>query len=755
MDELPEASTDSLMPGAPAPDALQEQLALATLERNLFGRRTPAPVLDRYVLLERIGAGGLGVVFRAYDPDLDRQVALKLLRLRDADARPEASDLLDEARLMAQVSHPNVVTIYDVGTYGRSDLGVAIEREDALGIPIPGVFLVMELMEHGSLRDRLRERPSVAELMPMLIAAGRGLSAAHEQGIVHRDFKPSNVLLGADGRVHVGDFGLALSSDAQAEHDLAGTPAYMAPEQLDGGAADARSDQYAFALTCYVALYGSHPFENGASRDQTLPAPDRHGRHAVPRRVHAVLQRGLLVDPAARYPEMSVLVDALEAASTDRTRQITLVAATGILVAGGLALWRPAESPDACAQADAAIDPTWDDDAREGVRSAFARSDAPFAASSRASVEHALDDYAARWRAASRESCADTHVRHVQSETLLDQRGACLERLRLEFEEVVRLLQDPDPALQASAMQVVHGLGWIDACADPMRLTSTHLPDDPATRTAMVERWGRLGRARMLELSGRYTDAEALASSALDEAQAISDPSLVAAAHVRLGSIAARRGRYEQARTQLLSGIQGAEAIRDDALAVDGWIRLLWVCGVELQDGQGDIWADFARAALQRLGNDPMRHAQFEHNLGGVAYRDRRLGDALSHYQRALDTQQQLLSANDPRIARTLNHIANVLLEMDQPEPALRHAQRSLTIREQVLGDEHPLVAASLNNIASAHLDRGALRSAEDAITRALDITRGRDLPEEVITRTLQRRLLARQSKEVTEGADE
>ncbi len=731
MKESTDRSARALMGSVSAADPMREELALAALQRELFDHKAPAPVLDRYVLLDKIGEGGLGVVFKAYDPDLDRQVALKLLRLREDAGPPQSSMLLQEARLMAQLSHPNVVRVYDVGVYSRRDLGLAARR-DALGIPTPGVFLVMELMTGGSLRELIRRRASYREVMPRLLECARGICAAHDKGIVHRDFKPANVLLGEDGQARVADFGLATSLDAASGDGRAGTPAFMAPEQLRGGPADARSDQYAFALTCWVALFGTHPFDDETPRELDATAVPRGTD--VPRRVHAVVRRALSLNPADRYPSMTAMTHALQAATVDRVRRFAMLGGgTALVAASVFAAW-PGEAADPCGSAGAAIEQTWNDDARAQLRERFAATGVAFAASTERSVERVLDGYARQWKEASVAACRDTHVRHVQSEDVLDRRTACLERLRLELGEVVALMHDADEAILANAVPMAHGLGWIEPCSDPRRTPhGSMLPHDEVARTAVTDVWGQLARARGLEESGRYVEATALARSARDEAIRIEDAGLHAAAQLRLGSITARRGNYAEARAVLLRGIQLAEAARDDRLVADGWIRLVWVAGVELGDDEAQTWAGFAAATLDRLGPDPMRRAELDHNLGGVAYRDKRFEDALTHYERALQSQHKLLDDDDPTIARTLNHIANVLLEIGEPARALTYAQRSLRRRERVLGAQHPLVAASLNNMSLAQMRTGDLTGARASVDRALQITAGTGLPEETV----------------------
>ncbi|HEY0251976.1 MAG TPA: protein kinase [Kofleriaceae bacterium] len=259
----------------------------------------------RYVLDEKLGAGAMGVVWRAHDPKLGRMVALKLLRKYD----PALMDrLVREAQSMAQVSHPNVVGVFDVGiTEGAS-------------------FIAMELVTGRSLRQWQTEKQrTIPELVTAYVAAGNGLAAAHGAGIIHRDFKPDNVLVGDDGRIRVTDFGLAAAKPTDSGNvrisDISlteagvilGTPAYMAPEQFDGGIVDPRTDQFCFCASLYEALYGERPFA-GKTYDElaenvvagTLkPAPNGS---QVSRGLRAIMVRGLSAKPAERFPSMETLL---------------------------------------------------------------------------------------------------------------------------------------------------------------------------------------------------------------------------------------------------------------------------------------------------------------------------------------------------------------------------------------------------------------------------------------------------------------
>ncbi|NPC86331.1 serine/threonine protein kinase, partial [Pyxidicoccus fallax] len=300
--------------------------------------------VGRFIPLKLLGQGGMGVVYAAYDPDLDRKVALKLLRVTGPDADLEAgrTRLLREAQAMARISHPNVIPVFEVGTWDGQ------------------VFVTMELVEGGTLRDWLKAKPrSWREVLETYLAAGRGLEAAHAAGLVHRDFKPTNVLVGRDGRVFVTDFGLARPVDAPWREDgerealppgaelasplyepltqagaVMGTPPFMSPEQFRGEVVDARSDQFSFCSALYRALYGTRPFDpdalSKAAKSARPSAEDPEGTRAlarplqvpspihepprdtkVPTWVRRAVMRGLALEPDGRFASMAELREAL------------------------------------------------------------------------------------------------------------------------------------------------------------------------------------------------------------------------------------------------------------------------------------------------------------------------------------------------------------------------------------------------------------------------------------------------------------
>jgi serine/threonine protein kinase len=294
--------------------------------------------VGRFRLLEQLGAGAAGIVYRAHDPQLDRMVAVKLLHANSRAAGAHDDRLLREAKGLARVTHPNVVGVHDVGMHADQ------------------LFVAMELVEGRTLTQWLTQRlalgsaqaPNEApsstgawrQVLSVMIAAGHGLHAIHEAGLVHRDFKPDNVLIDEHGRARIADFGLVRAADdPQLDNEsadygssplgpsmtqtgaLMGTPAFMAPEQLQRRAADARSDQFAFCVTLYEALYGQPPFvastiaeqmhATSSGAVQQVPAST-----TVPRALHDAIMQGLSPAPEQRYPDMAALLSALDAATS-------------------------------------------------------------------------------------------------------------------------------------------------------------------------------------------------------------------------------------------------------------------------------------------------------------------------------------------------------------------------------------------------------------------------------------------------------
>ena len=336
------------------------QLRARVLKRLFTNPRDAAHTMGRYRILDPLGSGAMGVVYAAYDEQLDRKVALKLLR-GASNATDGRRRMLREAKALAQLSDPHVVQVHDAGV---------LEGE---------VFVAMEYVAGPTLRQWCEhERHAPAEIVDKFIEAGRGLAAAHDKRIIHRDFKPDNVLIGVDGRARVVDFGLAAGSEGPPDLGASvsapfapvltqtgvvlGTPAYMAPEQFTGEPVDARIDQFAFAVALWEALFGQRPHAGKTMRalaDAAGKGPPAVPRAAeIPPRVGRALRRALQADPADRFADMHELLRAIEPARHRRGRTLLFIVASALglaLTVGMMAMRRPL-SPSAPQQLVASID---------------------------------------------------------------------------------------------------------------------------------------------------------------------------------------------------------------------------------------------------------------------------------------------------------------------------------------------------------------------------------------------------------------
>jgi eukaryotic-like serine/threonine-protein kinase len=443
--------------------------------------------LGRYTVLEHLGSGAMGLVYAAYDSTLDRRVAIKLLHARPGheEGSRRAKRLLREAQAMAQLTHPNVVTVHDVGTAdGR-------------------VFLAMEHVQGVTLTRWLAQPRPWREIVEVFVAAGRGLAAAHAKGLVHRDFKPDNVMIGDDGRVRVMDFGLARAGDdASAESSstdalasgahpeqpgvaaqltrtgaVLGTPAYMAPEQHTGRPVDARSDQFAYCVALHEALHGVRPFAGeslaalGMAVTRGLMVEPPPGR-AVPKHLRRAMLRGLAVAPEARFADMDELLRALE--HDPRRRRWAAVAIAGGLGAVGAAVWlaRTPETSPPFREAARHLEGVWDEARAARVAEAMRTTGSPVAEETVTRVRERLQRHADGWVAMRTESCEATRVRGEQSEALLDLRNACLDERLRRVDDLVAVLERADAAVVERAVAAVAELPSLEACADAVALRS-------------------------------------------------------------------------------------------------------------------------------------------------------------------------------------------------------------------------------------------------------------------------------------------
>jgi len=712
-------------------------------------------LLGRYSLLRKLGEGGMGVVYSAYDEELDRRVAIKLLRVQhDADANA-ASRMLREAQAMAQLSHPNVVQVYDAGTLAGQ------------------LFLAMEFVHGQTLRAWLggpegAPRPTPRpwrEVLAMYLQAGQGLAAAHAAGLIHRDFKPDNVLVGADGRARVLDFGLARHESARPDPDepdepgeapepaaadlqisrhssrrsrsvdlqltaagtTIGTPAYMSPEQHLRVATTPRSDQFSFCVALHEGLYGERPFAGdtvAALRLATLagrvrdPPPGRK----VPAWLRKVLLRGLRVAPEERYPDMHALLLALSA-DPGRARRRAL-AGLGLvalaLTSGLLVAQRRSAEAERCRDDEALLAGVWDDERAAVVAAALAATGRGYALDAWPRVQEQLDMYARIWREMHVEACEATRVRGLQSARLLDLRTACLHERRAELRAVVDVLAGADASVAERAVEVVAGLRPLARCADLEALAAGRDPLDPATATAVQAVREQLSQVRAEDAAGRFARGLELARAALVAAERSGHAPARAEALLHLGRMERGAGDYAAAERSLEAAYWLAEALGEDHTRAEAARRLLHLVGESLgRDRDAMQWGRHAEALLQRLGDPPELEAELRANLGVVHTRYGRYDDA----QRALDRAIALdASSQHPRLADHHRALGNVHYRRGRLADAAAAYELAITLGEAALGPDHPELARSITNLGQTHLQQGQPDAAARRFTRAIAI---------------------------------
>ncbi|HEY1958222.1 MAG TPA: serine/threonine-protein kinase [Polyangiaceae bacterium] len=679
---------------------------------------SPGTRLGRYVILERVGAGASGVVYAAHDPDLDRKIAIKVLHrgIAEQDGRER---LLKEARAMAKLAHPNVVAVHDVGSVGEH------------------VFVAMEFVAGGTLRSWMADVHTTDEIVRAFTDAGRGLAAAHKAGLIHRDFKPENVLVGKDGRVRVTDFGLAargrpseLAPDSEGNvapgsdaslwtKAMAGTPAYMAPEQRDGRPADARSDQYAFCVAFGEALHGSRP---SAPRDVHSP---KGSTRRVPSRVSAILARGLEPDPARRFLSMTSLLRALEAAQSRGRRWLAFFATLAVLAIGGGATARAVSArARLCADASSDLRGVWDDGTRDAASRAFAASGAPNADETWQRVSRSLDGYTASWVASRTDACQATRIRGEQSDAMLGLRMQCLDRRRGELEALAGVFAHADGEVVQHAVDAAGRLAPISDCDDTTALASTLLvPDSKETRERVERVRADLDRVVALESAGKFADALPAAREDAARARTIGYRPAEAEALFAVGRLENETGDPRAAVATLNQAVDAAEAGRDDEVAAEAWVALVALLGVDLDRGKdAEPAIRRANAAVERAGPTSPAAAMLHEALGGVDQAGGRYHDAVRELRAAIDLEKKSLGPRHLRVGRSLRELASMLRDDGDTDAALDAYAESLAIEKEALGPMHPELAATTQSLGVLLSRLGRYGEARADYERALSI---------------------------------
>ena len=685
-------------------------------------------VIDRYQILGLVGKGGMGAVYKAYDPELDRSIAIKILTAvpqeGETASRPQAR-LMREAQALAKLSHPHVVAVHDVGTYAE------------------GVYIAMEYVKGKTIREWLKQdTPNQKEIIGVLSKAGKGLVAAHTEGIVHRDFKPDNVIVGEKGQIKVLDFGVAraagkedmavsqqkasvldrslpgekyLSTPLTQAGSMVGTTVYMAPEHFSFQALDEKTDQFSFCVTLFESLYGKRPFTGNTA--QALKEKIENGRVEipgdanVPKWIEEIILKGLSVSKEDRYRSMWELLQALEhdpeiAKSQRRKKQ--LLAATFVVSAVaflGIGYVLFGQSHKLCTGADRKIDSVWSNTKKAHVKEAFVKTGISYANDSFIRVARRLEQYLQNWKTDYWEACRATRVRKEQSEEMLDLKMGCMNRHFQNAAALIRVFGKADKTVVQKSVQAVSSLSGFSNCNDVDALQAKiPPPKDDQTKTKVDAIREHLAEIEALVNTGKYRDGLDQLIEVEKRAKTIDYLPVHAQALYHLGEIYERVGEYKMAETALKSAVKAAGKSKDTLLVAKTMVLLVWVIGYQQSRHEEGLLLSEAAEAVLDLGpaNVPIR-SSLHNRLGGLYFGTGNPSQSMENFQKALKLRSGYLSREHPSIALILNNIGAVYWARGEYDKALEYYLETLAIQTKTLGPRHPVVGSLLCNIGGVY----------------------------------------------------
>ncbi|MEZ4381065.1 MAG: serine/threonine-protein kinase [Nannocystaceae bacterium] len=731
------SSAETPYSGEAAPGFASEVLPVLLRARLDSGAETH---LGRYLLLRVLGAGGMGVVFSAYDDELDRKVAIKVLGGRADDGTTGRARIRREAQALARLSHPNIVQIYEVA-----------EEEGQ-------IYLVMELIDGANLREwTALERRRWGDVVACWSDAGRGLAAAHRAGLIHRDFKPDNAIVGRDGRVRVVDFGLARSGEGRdggastasqvfgggTSHScddttltvvgtLLGTPAYMSPEQHLREPVDARADVFSFAVSLYEGLYAERPF---AGRGKELAAAILRGelREApegsdVPHWVRRAVVRGLDPDPERRWQTMEEFLAALADDPAIRRRRVAKFAGVAIAAAlvGGLARSAAEEPPpDPCADAGASIDAVWSDERKAAIAASLRATGLAHADATWSNAQAKIDRYVDGWRVASLGACEDTYVRYQQSDELLDRRLDCLREREREVAALARSLEEGGAEAVENAVTAAEALTPLARCdADVLVLDRVAPPPDDVTAAEVESIREALARIKATADAGRPREVLDAAARAVSDAEALDYPPILAAAQLRHAHLLHKLGDDDGCERAFLAAWYAALAGDDDetALAAAAYLPRVLAPRPERHD-EAAIWLATAEALSRRRGVTTRDRLLRLDGLARLAKLGGRYTEAAALLEEALALAEAEFGASSAEVSEVHEAIAHALRLLGDYPAAAVHVDLALASVRERHGDAHPKVAVVLQSQALLLTRLGDHDGAEAATREALRLT--------------------------------
>jgi hypothetical protein len=698
-------------------------------------------VVGRFVVLEFLGAGGMGEVYAAYDPNLERKVAVKFLRpefLGPGKQSVAADRMRREARLVAKLSHPNVVTVYEIDVFDGH------------------LFIAMEYVDGQNVAEWLKaEARAVRDVVRVFLAAGAGLAAAHAAGVIHRDFKPHNVMIANGGEVRVMDFGLAhLDTEVEAPTSsaaisataptggtspapettaerearltrtgtLLGTPAYMAPEQLLGAKATTRTDQYSFCVALHEGLFGRRPVGPVGSRARTTGKMDavvaEVATRSVPGWIRRALKRGLAADPAQRYASMDDLLADLRADKA-RQRKLALALVAGLAVVSG-GTWGALHEVAArrvrfCRANVATAAAVWPVEAATpgavppgtptSVWDAFQRSGVADATGTFERVSRTLSTYVAHWARSATDACEATHVRREQSREELALRMGCLDERLSAARALTGMLARADAKVVAHAADAALGLPDLGRCSELVLLRAVKPPDSADKQATVIRLRRRMAELKLLLETGHFESIAGDVETLERDIRAVGYPPLLVDFLQFVQSNLANVGVPTERTANVREALRVAQSAGYEEGIAEALVGLAWV---EYRNpALSDVALEQARAVTQHLGNPVVLRAWIENDESFLLYARAHFAEALRHAERSLVLKEQRTPRDARDVAISESNICIILATSGRPNDALPHCDRSVELSVSVLGSSHPNVMNIAENRAAVLTELG------------------------------------------------
>jgi serine/threonine protein kinase len=686
--------------------------------------------LGRYIILRELGAGGMGVVYEAFDPELERPAALKMLHVQSSANNDEATNshycnrLIREGQALARLSSPYVPAVFDVGL--------------AQGSP----YIATELIRGQTLGKWLAASTrSREDIIRILCQAGEGLASAHAAGLIHRDFKPDNVLVGDDGIARVLDFGIVGSLGAtndsrehgqsnvqsaipSGEHSfsttltqvgsLLGTPAYMAPEQHRGEPADDRCDQFSFCVTLFECLTKERPFSAQAMRTRARRSPEwesfapiyRARSKSLPRALARILKKGLELEPVDRHASMTVLLDALMryASRRQRWRRSAVALSASALTIAALAPVLQPHTTEPCS-GESIIAPVWNELRDARARDRFVQSGIGYAEMAWETVRDGMSNYRERWQEAFTERCNLAQVARGQEAIEIDRQMACLRTQQAAFSELARLLESADESTIRNASDAIEALPLPASCETRAeRGAHSNLPVDPTLRKKVERLFAELAQLTILENTRGADDEFTTRLEALiEEAQQLGFLPLLAQAYFQRGQAPVHG--TEIARQDHARALAHALADGEDELASRASIEFMFhsARGTSDRSTQDELIHD-AQAMTHRAGNLPELRHRLELVHGFILDLRGESAAQLVLYEGTLRRAREHWGFDSMTYAKTLQFAGTALLRGGRSREAVVALGQAAEIRRRLRGESHPLVLSSMRTLSQAYL---------------------------------------------------